>query len=140
MLIEGVGFMIRKGRFARMNGNEYEMISYQRQYYLKSSNACDIQYGFEETQENTGEFMKKVFIEDLEDAYEIFPFAMLMGYRFSVEGQDKEMGTVRLVTSNPFVKKKIAVKAYRKDEYIIELPYEDVMIQEDRIQILGFEN
>lgn len=132
--------MVRKGRFALMSGKEYELISYQRQYYLKSKDIVDLQLGFIDIQATAKEFIKKVSIEDLEDAYEVFPYAMLLGYRFAVEGYTESSGTVRLVTSNPFVKKKIDVKAYRKDEYIIELPYEDVVIQEDRIPILGFED
>ena len=131
--------MVKKGRFARMDGKEYELISYQHQYYLKSTNHNDVQIGFEETQANTKEFIKKISIDNLEDAYEVFPFAMLMGYRFSVEGVDKENSLVRLVTSNQFVQNKIAVKSYGKDEYMIELPYDDVVVEEDRIQILGFE-
>lgn len=132
--------MVRRGRFALMNGKEYELISYQHQYYLKSTDIVDLQLGFIDIQGTAKEFTKKVSVEDLEDAYEVFPYAMLIGYRFAVEGYNKKTGNVRLVTSNPFVKKKIDVRAYRKDEYIIELPYEDVVIQEDRIPILGFEN
>lgn len=132
--------MVRRGRFAQMNGKEYELFSYQRQYYLKSTEAADLELGFTEMQGNVGEFTRKVSVKDLEDAYEIFPYAMLTGYRFAVEDFNQEKGIVRLVTSNPFVKKKIDVKAYRKDEYIIELPYEDIVIEEDRLPILGFEN
>ncbi len=131
--------MVRKGRFARLNGKEYALISFQHQYYLKSNDRSDIELGFEERQENAGEFIKKVSIENLEDAYEIFPFSILKGHRFAIEGQDKENGTIKLVTSNPFVSKKVAVRPYGKDEYIIELPHDQVVIEEDRIQILGFE-
>ena len=132
--------MARKGRFARMNGKEYELISYHRQYYLISKDIIDLQYGFIDIQGTAKEFTKKVSIEDLESAFEVFPYAMLLGYRFAIEGFNERSGTVRLVTSNPFVKKKIDVKHYGVGEYIIELPYEEIVIVEDRIPILGFEN
>ena len=34
--------MIRKGRFALWKSEEYELISYQRQYYLQSRNQSDL--------------------------------------------------------------------------------------------------
>lgn len=132
--------MLRKGCFAKVNGKEYRLISYQRQYYLKSKDIADLQLGFMEIQGTAKEYIKKITIEDLEDAYEIFPYAMLRGYRFAIEGYNQETGLVGLVTSNPFVQDKIDVRAYRKDEYIIELPFGHVTIEEDKIPILGFEN
>lgn len=132
--------MLRKGCFAKVNGKEYRLTSYQRQYYLRSKNIEDLQLGFIEIQGAAKEYIKEINKEDLEDAYEIFPYAMLRGYRFAIEGYNEKTGLVGLVTSNPFVQDKIDVRAYRKDEYIIELPYEQVLIEEDRIPILGFEN
>ena len=132
--------MARKGRFARIYGKEYELITYQREYYLKSKDIVDLQFGFIDIQGTAKEFTKKVSVEDLESAYEVFLYAMLIGYRFAIEGYNEKEGTVRLVTSNPFVEKRIDVKPYGKDEYIIELPYEEIVIQEDRIPILGFDN
>lgn len=133
--------MLRKGCFAKVTGEEYQLVAYQRNYYLKSKNPNDLQLGFSEVQGTVEkEYVKQVTVEELEDAYEIFPYAMLKGYRFAVEGYNNQTGLVSLVTSNPFVQNKIEVRAYRKEEYIIELPFEQIEIQEDRLPILGFEN
>lgn len=131
--------MLRKGRFALLNGKEYELVSYQRQYYLRSDNPIDLENGFIKMRDSEKIFIKKVSVKDLEDAYEIFPYAMLEGYRFAVAGYNEKMNTFALVTNNPFVKEKIAVRPYGKFEYIIEIPYGEIDIQEDRIPILGFE-
>lgn len=78
-------------------------------------------------------------MKELDDAYEIFPYAMVGSYRFSVEGYNEKTGMVALVTNNPFVKDKIEVRSYGQYEYIIEIPREDIQINEDRLAILGFE-
>ena len=132
--------MIRKGRFALWKSKEYELISYQRQYYLQSKNQSDLQSGFKEIPGNASVFVKKISVKELEDAYEIIPFVMISGHRFAVEGYNINTGIVALVTNNPFVQKKIDVKPYGKYEYIIEISHEDICIIEDRISILGFEN
>lgn len=132
--------MVRKGRYALSNGKEYVLISYQRQYYLKSTDILDLENGFTALRGKKKEFIKKVSIDELEDAYEIFPYAMLEGYRFSVEGKNHKTGMMLLVTSNPFVQGKVNVRPYRNDEYIIELPFGAVNIEEEKISILGFEN
>ena len=51
--------MIRKGRFAIWNCKEYELISYQRQYYLKSTDESDVEHGFREVQGQSQEFVKR---------------------------------------------------------------------------------
>lgn len=132
--------MIRKGRFALWNNKEYELVSYQRQYYLRSESQSDLQNGFKEIQGDKGVSFRAVSIVELEDAYEIFPYAIHLGYRFAVEGYNEKMNTVALVTNNPFVQEKVAVQPYGKFEYIIEILKEEVDIREDRIRILGFEN
>ena len=89
---------------------------------------------------NAHVFIKKVSLKELEDAYEIMPYVMILGYRFAVEGYNESTGTVALVTNNPFVQEKINVRPYGKYEYIIEVPHGEIYIKEDRIPILGFEN
>ena len=131
--------MIRKGRFALSNGREYGLISYQRQNYLKSEDPYDLEHGFIRMNISENLFMKRVSVSELDDAYEIFPYAMVGSYRFSVEGYDEKTGAVSLVTNNQFVKGKINVRPYGQDEYILEIPYDDLQIIEDRISILGFE-
>ena len=132
--------MIRKGRFALWNCEEYELISYQRQYYLQSRNQSDLLKGFKEMPGNAHVFINKVSLKELEDAYEIMPYVMILGYRFAVEGYNESTGMVALVTNNPFVQEKVNVRPYGKYEYIIEVPHGEIYIKEDRIPIPGFEN
>ncbi|WP_342508021.1 hypothetical protein [Sporosarcina sp. FSL K6-2383] len=131
--------MIRKGRFALWRNKEFELISYQRSYYLRSENPSDTKWGFRELKGDEYAFIKPVSIEELEDAYEIIPYAMILGYRFALAGWDVETGKVILVTVNPFVQDKIDVRPYGRFEYIIEVPLEEIKIEEDRVPILGFE-
>lgn len=131
--------MIRRGRFAVSNGKEYEIFTYQHQYYLKSKNPYDLEIGFIRMMNNDAIFIKQVSAQELDDAYEIFPYAVVGGYRFSVKGYNEMTGTATLVTNNPFVKEKINVRPYGKHEYIIEIPHEDIQVMEDRLAILGFD-
>ena len=71
-------------------------------------------------------FIKSISIRELEDAYEIIPYVMISGYRFAVAGRNEKTGNIALVTNNPFVQEKIAVRSYGKFEYIIELPLEEI--------------
>ncbi|WP_252501655.1 hypothetical protein [Sporosarcina sp. Marseille-Q4943] len=130
--------MIRKGRFAVWNGKEYPIVSQRRNYYLQSGSPEDKEIGFVEMG-TSGHLFKEVDMEELEDAYEVFPYAMLSGYRFAVESFEKETGMVTFVTNNPFAQKKVAVSPYGKDGFRIDLPVGEVTILEDRIPILGFE-
>ena len=132
--------MIKKGRFALSNSKEYELASYQGQYYLKSNNPNDLKNGFIKMRNDESILIKNIAIDQLEAAYEIFPFAMVKGHRFAVEGYNNSTGMVSLVTNNPFVKDKLAVRPYGNSEYIIEVPYTALEIKDDRMPILGFEN
>jgi len=131
--------LIRKGRFALWNNKEFELVSYQRQYYLQSGDPLDLGNGFMKKNGNKEVYIKTVSVEELEDAYEIIPYGMISGYRFAIEGYDEKIGKVTLVTNNPFVKERIDVRPYGKFEYIIEVLLEDIIIEEDRVPILGFE-
>ncbi|MCG7343766.1 hypothetical protein MHZ92_06450 [Sporosarcina sp. ACRSL] len=130
--------MIRKGRFAIWNGKEYPIVSQRRNYYLESEKPEDKEMGFTEMG-TSGSFFKEVSIDELEDAYEVFPYAMLSGYRFAIESYEKKTGMVTLVTNNPFAQKKVAVTPSGKDEFRIDIPIEEVTILEDRVPILGFD-
>ncbi len=132
--------MLRKGRFAVMDGKEYELFSSQRQYYLKSTNILDLANGFAAWPGKKDVFMKKINTKDLEDAYEVFPYVIVSSHRFMVEAVNYQTGMVTLVTSNPFVQGKMNVKPYRVDEYVIECPIVELKIEEERIPILDFEN
>ena len=132
--------VLKKGRFALSNSKEYELASYQGQYYLKSYDPNDLKNGFIKMQNDEKILIKQITIDEMEDAYEVFPFAMVKGHRFAVEGYNKCTGMVSLVTNNPFVKNKLPVRPYGKSEYIIEIPYTTLEIKDDRIPILGFEN
>lgn len=131
--------MVRKGRFAVIDGREYGLYSRNQEYYLKSKDILDMENGFTVSPRNKEIYIRSVSIDELEDAYEVFPYVMLKGYRFSVESADRR-GMVALVTSNPFVQGKVQVRPYGVGEFVIELPLDELTIQEDRIAILGFEH
>ncbi len=132
--------MIRRGRFARWKGNEYEISSRNRQIYLTTMDAADLEKGFTPMGGTRSSFVRPVETRELEDAYEIVPYAVVNGHRFAIEGTDGRTGLVKLVTHNPFAAKKVAVLPYGSDAYMIELPLSEVLVEEDRIPILGFEN
>lgn len=132
--------MVRKGRFAIVDGKEYRLYSRNRQYYIKSKDILDLADGFKALPGEKETYVKKICIQELEGAYEVFPYVMLEGYRFSVESTVPSTGNVVLVTSNPFVQGKIQVRPYGTDEFVIELPIEELTVKEDRIGILGFEH
>ena len=69
--------MIRKGRFAMWNNREFELVSYRREYYLRSENPRDLQLGFSSTNGDQQVFTRPISLEELEDAYEIIPYAMI---------------------------------------------------------------
>ena len=132
--------VLKKGRFALSNSKEYELASYQGQYYLKSIDPNDLKNGFIKMRNDEKILIKQITIDEMEDAYEVFPYTMVKGHRFAIEGYNKYTGMVSLVTNNPFVKNKLPVRPYGKSEYIIEISYNTLEIRDDRIPILGFEN
>ena len=132
--------MIRRGRFARWKGKEYEVSSRNRQVYLTTTNVDELKNGFTRMSGSHTLFLRAVDVNELEDAYEIVPYATVGGHRFAVEGIDAHTETVKLVTNNAFVVKKIDVQPYGSQEYMIEMPMDQVVLKEDRIPILGFEN
>jgi hypothetical protein len=132
--------MIRRGRFARWDNREFEIVSYRRQYYLKSSDPSDRQWGFQVMNGRQEVFFKPILVTDLEDAYEIIPYVFISGYRFAIESYNVETGMLTLVTNNPFVQKKIPVRPHGKYEYIIDVSVHELKIEEDRIPILGFDS
>lgn len=132
--------MIRKGRFARWNGIEYEISSRNKQIYLETTNPDEQRNGFSFIGSSTTSLLRPVELKELDDAYEIVPYAMLGGHRFAIEGMDSDTGMVKLVTNNGFAVKKLELQPYGSNEYMIELPFHSIVIEEDRIPILGFEN
>ncbi|MFC5603713.1 hypothetical protein [Sporosarcina koreensis] len=130
--------MIRKGRFAVWNGKEYPLLSQRRTYYLQSGNPEDKEIGFVEIG-TRGYLFKEISTDELEDAYEVFPYAILSGYRFALESYEEENRIATFVTNNPFAQKKVAVSPYG-NEFRIDIPMDQVEILEDRIPILGFES
>lgn len=132
--------MIRRGRFARWNGKEYEISSRNKQIYLATTDSRELQNGFTRMAGSTDSLLRAVEVKELDDAYEIVPYAILDGHRFAIEGIDCHTGMVKLVTNNAFTLKKLKVHPYGSDEYMIELPLQSITVEEDRIPILGFEN
>ncbi|WOV87729.1 hypothetical protein QWT69_00990 [Sporosarcina oncorhynchi] len=131
--------MFRKGRFAIWNGKEYPVVSQKRKYFLQSDNEIDIENGFTSLGRRNV-FFKEVILSELEDAYEIFPYAILSGYRFSMESYNEKTGMITLVTNNPYAAKKVDVSPHGMGEFSIEIPIEEISILEDRVPILGFED
>ena len=132
--------MIRRGRFVRWQEKEYAISSKDKQVYLTTTDMREVQNGFTQSGGPSGLLMKKVEMRELDDAYEIVPYALVEGYRFAIETLDEDSGTVKLVTNNAFAAKKLDVHPYGTGEFMIELPIEQVVLEEDRIPILGFEN
>ncbi|WJY26675.1 hypothetical protein [Sporosarcina trichiuri] len=132
--------MFRRGRFACWKGNEYEISSRNRQIYLTSTDEAQLGNGFSAMDGTSASFVRPVTISELEDAYEIIPYALVKGHRFAVEGIDSRTGLLKLVTHNPFAAKKVAVQPYGSGTFMIEMSVEDVQLAEDRIPILGFED
>lgn len=130
--------MFRKGRFAIWNGVEYPVVSQKRKYYLQSDNENDIGKGFSSI-DREDVFFKEVILEELEDAYEIFPYAILSGYRFAMESFNEKNGKITLVTNNPYAAKKVNVSPHGKGGFHIEMPFDEITVLEDRVPILGFE-
>ncbi|WP_040226481.1 hypothetical protein [Bhargavaea cecembensis] len=129
---------LKKGRFAKWNGKEYELASYQRVYYLTSDNPASVKTdGFRPQQGMTDRFIREVSVRDLDHAYEIIPYAVYESHRFMVEGVTDD-GKAVLITNDPFVQEKLPVRPYGKHEFIIEVPLDELEIQEDLIPILGF--
>lgn len=132
--------MLRKGRFAVIDGKEYALLSSKGEYYLKSSNVLDLANGFCILGGYQDRFIKRVSFDKLESAYEVFPNVMLKSHRFMVESVNYQTDMITLVTSNPFVQKKMEARPYRNNTFIVEYPLEEVKIEEEKIPILGFES
>ena len=132
--------MIRRGRFARWNEKEYEISSRNKQIYLATTDVKELKNGFSRMGGSTATLLRPVDVKELEDAYEIVPYAILGGHRFAIEGLDPLTGMVKLVTNNAYAVKKVELYPYGSDAYMIELPYKSITVEEDRIPILGFEN
>ena len=120
--VEGViilgreGIMKIKGRFALWGNKEFELISNQHNYYLRIRKSLHVEFGFRGMKANDHAFFKPISVEELEDAYEIIPYVMILGHRFSLVRCDAETGKVMLLTVNPFVKEKMDVRSSGKIE------------------------
>ena len=128
---------LKKGRFAKWEGREYELASYQRMYYLATEDPDAQENGFRPQGGKSGKYIREVSLKELENAYEIVPYAIYESHRFFLEGVTPE-GKAVLITNDPFVQKKLPLKPYGRHEFIMEIPCENVHIAEDRVPILGF--
>ncbi|MET3576841.1 hypothetical protein ACFFIY_06740 [Bhargavaea ullalensis] len=128
---------LKKGRFAKWGGREYELASYQRVYYLATEDSDAQKDGFKPQSGKHGRFIREVSLKELDDAYEIIPYTVYGSHRFLLEGITDD-GKAVLVTNDPFVQDKLPLKPYGLHEFIMEIPFEQIKIDEDRIPILGF--
>ncbi|MFC4408831.1 hypothetical protein ACFOZY_00135 [Chungangia koreensis] len=127
--------MIRKGRFGKWKNKEYELFFYQGKYFLRTNDIQDKDLGFTPIEEGKGQLVKETAIRDLEDAYEIVPYAMVEGHRLNVEGFDFETKIVALTSNNPYAKEKLGMRPYGRHEYIIELPFDRVQLEEEKVSL-----
>ncbi|MCM3089241.1 hypothetical protein M3557_15080 [Bhargavaea ginsengi] len=128
---------LRKGRFAKWQGNVYELASYQRIYYLSTDDSSLAEQGFRPQNGRPGRYIRKVSVKDLEDAYEVIPYTIYKSHRFLVEGETED-GNLVLITSDPYVQNDVNVKPYGRHEFIIEVSPHEVDLAEERRGILGF--
>jgi len=127
--------MIRKGRFGKWKNKEYELFFYQGKYFLRSNDIQDEDLGFSLIEEGKGQFVKETAIRDLEEAYEIVPYAMVEGHRLTVEGYDEKSQTFALTSNNPYAKEKLGMRPYGRYEYIIELPLDRIQLEEEKVSL-----
>lgn len=130
---------LRKGRYAKWQGKEYELASYQRIYYLMTDDPSLAGEGFRPQEGRRDRYIREVSVKELEDAYEIIPYTIYKSHRFTIEGETKDDKLV-LVTSDPYVRNDVDVKTYGRHEYIIEVAPDEVDVAEERRGILGFSN
>jgi hypothetical protein len=128
---------LRKGRYAKWNGRDYELASYQRIYYLTTDDPSLAGEGFRPQEGRIGRYVREVSVKELEDAYEIIPYTIYKSHRFTVEGETKD-GKLVMVTSDPYVRNEMDVKPYGRHEFIIEVSPDEVDVAEERKGILGF--
>ncbi|KZE36827.1 hypothetical protein AV656_13670 [Bhargavaea cecembensis] len=129
---------LRKGRYAKWNGRDYELASYQRIYYLTTEDPSLADEGFTPQEGRPGRYIREVSVKELEDAYEIIPYTIYKSHRFTVEGETKD-GKLVMVTSDPYVRNDMNVKPYGRHEFIIEASPEEVDLAEECKGILGFD-
>lgn len=127
--------MIRKGRYGLWKNKEFELFFYQGKYFLRSDDIQDEDLGFSPIEEGKGQLVKEIAIRELDDAYEIVPYAMVEGHRFNVEGYDETDQLVALTSNNPYAKEKLGMRPYGRYEYIIELPIEQIQLKEEKVSL-----
>lgn len=125
--------MIKKGRFAKWNNREFELFFYQGKYYLRSNDIQDSALGFSPIEEGKEQLVRETAIRDLDEAYEIVPYVIYDGHRLQVEGFDTSSQTVVVTSNNPFVKDKLDMRPYGRYEFITEMPFSDIEIEEEKI-------
>ena len=128
---------LRKGRYAKWQGRDYELASYQRIYYLTTDDPSLADEGFRPQEGRPGRYIREVSEKELEDAYEIIPYTVYKSHRFTIEGETRD-GKLVMVTSDPYVRNDVEVKPYGRHEFIIEVSPDEVDVAEERRGILGF--
>ncbi|USK34319.1 hypothetical protein LIT25_02635 [Bacillus sp. F19] len=129
---------MRKGKFGVYQGKEYKIISYKKNYYLKSIDPLTQAIGFSLAPGENSIYIKKVEPNDLDDAYEIIPTTFYKGYHFGIIGYDEAKQEVILMTSNPEAWKKLNLETHAKYEFTVDVPLNELDIIEEKEPILGF--
>ncbi|TYR79166.1 hypothetical protein FZC66_16240 [Priestia megaterium] len=131
--------MIQQGKYGVYKGAAYKMISQKNPVTLRSDNPADQEKGFQFVKTLTSTaYIKKVALDELDDAYEIILSAKYQNHHFGLASINEQEQTALLVTNNPALQKEIPLNAEGKSEFTIQVSLQDVQIIEEKKSILGF--
>ncbi|WP_257348177.1 hypothetical protein [Pseudalkalibacillus decolorationis] len=130
--------MIRKGEYGVFSGKKFELFYYNQSYYLRSRDQQDTEIGFSSVEGRDSLYIKKVDKSDLEDAYEIVPYAFYKGYKFGIAGFSNERKTVSIVTNDPKVRDLLKLEAPGVAEFTKDVPIHELDVKEEKRPIMGF--
>jgi hypothetical protein len=119
--------MIRKGKYALYNGDEYRFAkSKANTIELISNNLADLNKGFKKYAENV--YVKTVTLGEIDKLFYIYSYAKYKGVEFPAsKGED---GTVLLDTSDTELAKQLGFERTDKYQYSKYVPYDEVDIFE----------
>ncbi|MFF2458271.1 hypothetical protein [Peribacillus simplex] len=122
--------MIRKGKYAMYNGDEYSFrLLEDKSIRLISNKQSDLSHGFKHLDENI--YIKNVSVEEVENLFKINSKAKYKGELFSVS-EDGKTGKVLLDTTNTELAKKMEFERTDKYMYSKYVDWDEVEIIEER--------
>jgi hypothetical protein len=102
--------MIRKGRFTVWGNKEFELVSYQRQYYLQSKDFLDLKNGFREKNGDRHVFIKPISVKEKIDVRPYGEFEYII--ELFLKDIDKEEDRVSDTWIRRFTLMKKAIVSY----------------------------